>query len=519
MEVKAKVLMSGEVWDKINWFTRNWDKEIGAVGTVEKRKDEHGNGFFYIDKLLFPKQEVGGAHVHIDNSMWEDLIKEHFEDLSKVAFYWHKHPGGCPQHSNVDEEDTFETFMSNEGEREFFVFLQTALKEDKIVTESRIDLRDPRVTILKENIELKYEVSKERKKINDMLNALDEKMETECNKIVEKCVVSPPSKQSNNTLYNQKYYRNCHASLPKEEIDEDTIMALKELFGYEKDYVDNNIVAGVQTGEKDAMSIKVGNGHIKVCCAENMKQKLIDSLSKGPLKEFTGSWKPTPRYSETLGQTTEFYIQPKKCCFDRLTKVMFEEFMVFNEKVIGDVAEVIGISPEELRASAVQNCDESEDEEDWVKQFNKENGYNYGDSPYSKPQEVIGYEDKSMVVEQKGLIAINSEPELVSEILAEIVSDFSINYKDPSGQSLIDEGIVYNLNKKPVGMVYIKNDYSCARIIGEGLVPYVSAILKEYLKSGLVDKDFHWISKISSEVSKNSKEASADDSATRRGTD
>ncbi len=563
MEKKAKVVMSGDVWQKIKWLTENYKNEIGAMGTVKKMKNTDGDGYFYIEKLLFPKQEVGGAHVHIDNNMWADLIKDHYDDLSKIAFYWHKHPGSA-NHSSVDEEDTFETFMSKEGGRKFFIFLQTAIKSDgKIDTETRIDLRDPRVTIQKENIDLTYRTpaeSDEQKKINKLQEELDKlqekvdsKVEKECTSIIEKCVVRP-NHQTQTNCGHFKGYKSVHEEADNDFRDyytnkEDT-EALLALFNMDKNYIDNDIVAGIQTGENDRASFTIGNGHIKCLCAENFKKQLLESCTKGALKEVVGVFKPSAR-SNGL---TEYHIQPTKGNFNKLKAIMTEEFLRINEKVLGDVAEVCGCTVEELAMASKQgqgeldsiedpdpNYNDYTDEEDWAKDFN-------GKSDISRdvktlleycPKEVDNSSNAQFVVEQKTMVAVNNEPDLNAQIMADLSADFDLKYKDYSGTSKTDEAIVYNNKGKGIGMIYINTDYSIARYVGEGLAPYVSTLLTGYTKDKLIDGNQHWIAgyttadeevKSSPTVKKEketlinsgknkSKEALADDSATKRATD
>ena len=49
----AKVVLANEVYKKLVWFTENFDKEIGAIGTVKIRQED-GDKYFYIDNIYFP---------------------------------------------------------------------------------------------------------------------------------------------------------------------------------------------------------------------------------------------------------------------------------------------------------------------------------------------------------------------------------------------------------------------------------------------------------------------------------
>lgn len=138
---KGKIKIAEKPMKIINWFTKkkNYNNEIGALGIGEMR-----DGLLCVDRLVFPKQIVNGAHVHFKPEDWSSIIQElSNEDLSKIIFYWHRHPG-CAKASQGDEEDTFDVFMGEESERNFFGFLQTAEKMNgEIEYEGRIEMRTP----------------------------------------------------------------------------------------------------------------------------------------------------------------------------------------------------------------------------------------------------------------------------------------------------------------------------------------------------------------------------------------
>jgi hypothetical protein len=150
----------------IKWFTESFDKEIGALGIGEMR-----DGELCVDKLVFPTQTVNGAHVHFKPSDWGPILQELTnEEISKIIFYWHKHPGSASA-SQGDEEDTFDVFMDENSERTFFGFLQTAKRPNGTFEyEGRIEMRDPiwaSITDVK------------------LITEEDEEIEEECQKIIE----------------------------------------------------------------------------------------------------------------------------------------------------------------------------------------------------------------------------------------------------------------------------------------------------------------------------------------------
>ncbi len=136
---KAIIRLAEEPMKIIKWFTKNFDKEVGALGIGEMK-----DGELCVEKLVFPTQTVNGAHVHFKPEDWSPIVQElTTEELSKIIFYWHKHPGSASA-SQGDEEDTFDVFMDENSGREFFGFLQTAQKVNGgMEYEGRIEMRTP----------------------------------------------------------------------------------------------------------------------------------------------------------------------------------------------------------------------------------------------------------------------------------------------------------------------------------------------------------------------------------------
>ena len=166
---KPRIILEPKPAKLIRWFTENWDKEIGAMG-VGRIED----GGIIVEKLAFPNQIVNGAHVHFTPEGWTPIIKELTEtELSKIVFYWHKHPDNCPGASSTDEEDTFDAFMAPEAKRKIFGFLQTSLKDTTsgaIVYEARIAIAKP-IRINTTDVELIF--------------MDDDKIRKECEKIIK----------------------------------------------------------------------------------------------------------------------------------------------------------------------------------------------------------------------------------------------------------------------------------------------------------------------------------------------
>ncbi len=144
----AVIKLKEEPFKIIKWLTKNFDKEIGALGV-----GEFVNGELVVERLLFPKQIVNGAHVHFKPEDWGSVIEEcrkieeetGEDPFGKICFYWHKHPDGSATASQGDEQDTFAVFMPEETDREYFGFMQTANQRngDGFTYDARIEMRKP----------------------------------------------------------------------------------------------------------------------------------------------------------------------------------------------------------------------------------------------------------------------------------------------------------------------------------------------------------------------------------------
>ena len=165
---KPAIVLRDKPAKQIKWFTKNWDKEIGALGIGKLY-----NGQIIVEELCFPTQNVNGSHVHFEPSDWGPVMKElPVEKIQKICFFWHKHPDGCPGASQTDEDDTYGAFMTPESGRKFMGFLQTAQKsstDPELIFEARIEIAKPlRASITEVDLvfdELETEIDMECAKI------------------------------------------------------------------------------------------------------------------------------------------------------------------------------------------------------------------------------------------------------------------------------------------------------------------------------------------------------------------
>ena len=169
-KVDAVIRLKEQPFKIIEWFTQNFNHEIGALGVGQIE-----NGELVVEKLVFPKQIVNSAHVHFKPEDWASIVMELTpEELGRIVFYWHKHPDGCSTHSQGDEDDTIDVFMSDEAARPFFGFLVTSrIKGGGMNYDARIELREP----------VLVSITGAR-----MLTDQDREIEKVCKKIVEEKV-------------------------------------------------------------------------------------------------------------------------------------------------------------------------------------------------------------------------------------------------------------------------------------------------------------------------------------------
>lgn len=316
-EHKAKVVLSLEAHRQIEWFTKNFDKEIGAVGNV-KLKTEEGEKYFYVEKLFFPRQKVSGATVHFKPEDWGSLIKnkEFLAVMGDIAFYWHKHPGSAA-HSSTDEEDTFETFMSPEAKRKYFVFLQTANKTNgETDFEARIDLRSPiRTTILDKDIQILYELPPE-----------DKALEETCKKIIEECIIKEVPKPA--VIYHGQ----------NEEAGMNTLRHWQQKMiakGTPDDF-DNNLINGMITSEEEQAKIVMENGQATVYAGHHFNKVMKTALEheQGMLKSIVKKFKVSEENLGTPTHQTKYNLQPGPGQYSNLKDKLKKLFDIYNEAVV-----------------------------------------------------------------------------------------------------------------------------------------------------------------------------------------
>ncbi|KKN57967.1 hypothetical protein LCGC14_0556250 [marine sediment metagenome] len=115
-----KVIFKKEVSDKILWLTQNYEKEISGWLTGEMK-----GSYVYVDNILFPHQEVGGASVDTDGKNLIDLRKEYGDECLRIIGHWHSHNTMSAYWSSTDD-DFMKIYVQP---RDFGLFVVSAVDE------------------------------------------------------------------------------------------------------------------------------------------------------------------------------------------------------------------------------------------------------------------------------------------------------------------------------------------------------------------------------------------------------
>jgi len=347
MEYKAKVVLADDVYRQIMWLTKNFDKEIGAVGSVKVKNDD-GEKYFLVDKLFFPQQKVTGASVEVEPQDWIALYKAiPPKEKSNVRFYWHRHPGSS-NHSHTDEEDTFGAFAAKERLKNYFLFLQTAYSGGAFNHEARIDIASPiRHTILDKDIL----VTKANTKEEDLIVK-------ECQKIIETVIkkVEPVVWKAATTWEDKRTGNICN-------IGQNQLSRYANR-GVGKDILSFNFTSHKQADipDKCKASINFKDGQCTVVAGKWFDGFLKESIKKGILKPVVHRLRQngvevdldTPA-SENF---TTYSIQGFKKGYEELKDTMIETFQDYKEKAIRLIekpADVDNFSEEEEGDEKISN--------------------------------------------------------------------------------------------------------------------------------------------------------------------
>jgi len=323
---KAKIRIAEKPMQIIKWFTKNFEKEVGALGIGEMK-----DGELIVERLVFPQQIVNGVHVHFKPEDWAPIIKElSVEDIGKIVFYWHKHPGSASA-SQGDEDDTFDVFMPADTDRPFFGFLQTATKHSGgMEYEARIEMRTPIFASITDV---------------EIVTDEDDSIEEECQKIIEKSI----------TIGNASASDQPGNGKEKEEIKDDKKIPQVKF--------DKNITYG----EGVMFDVKTKNGQLILTITQYFEDWICSLLEGDELEDLFHEYE-TDIVNEHVSTIT---IHPKK----KKLKDLYKYFKAIDDQMTDNVTI-------ETLESSVTNSGYKDDEEtdNWNKGFNQNwnnRGYNY----------------------------------------------------------------------------------------------------------------------------------------------
>lgn len=153
-EVKIKK----ELEDKLNWFTHNYDKEIGAwlIGKITENK-------IIIEDFLIPHQEVDCASVDTDGKSLVKLRKEYGDKCKKIIGHWHSH-NTMGAFWSLDDESFIEEFSEP---REIAVFIVSSKTDRHLI---RLEINKPlKVSLDKLDYSIAFDNPKLKKELRKII--------------------------------------------------------------------------------------------------------------------------------------------------------------------------------------------------------------------------------------------------------------------------------------------------------------------------------------------------------------
>lgn len=307
------IVLAKEAWKTIEWFTRNYDKEIGAYGIGEVK-----NGELIVEKLVFPEQTVNSVHVHIGVEDMAALVKElDIKEFGKVIFYWHKHPNGSATSSSGDEDDTYDALMDRPHGSKIMGFLVTSLCNGHIEQDCRIEMRKPIISSIPAQTVSMEDVSME-KKCKKIIFEKIEKPALAKEKEKEKAIKLRTNNYNQGTKDQQTFNKNFGFSNLSEKY-------LNKKGNKKATKLQSNVSA-----INEILEVYLANGMATICineCIEDYIESFVQSI------DFL-SCKPVKKY---FGKVIRYYLVPKKDSYKDLKEVMKELYR--DMETMLDVAE------------------------------------------------------------------------------------------------------------------------------------------------------------------------------------
>lgn len=131
IKIKLDVVMKSTFKDKIDWFTNNYDKEIGGfiLGSIGEE--------IVMEDLLIPEQEADSATIDISGKQQILMVKEYGKEVcQRIIGEWHSHHSMSGFWSS-DDEGLIKDWAEP---RDISVFIVSSRKDGHRV---RVEVRKP----------------------------------------------------------------------------------------------------------------------------------------------------------------------------------------------------------------------------------------------------------------------------------------------------------------------------------------------------------------------------------------
>lgn len=261
--MKTTIVLTKKVNQIINWFTLNYENEIGAFGIAKIK-----NGNIIVTKLLFPNQTVNSVHITIKPEDFKPVIAAlKLSELKNLIFYWHKHPNGNATASTIDEKDTFKALMDEStAKRPIMAFLQSAKKNNNnIEYEGLIEIRQPIKATIKDIEVMTEDYSS---------------IESFCKEIIEKHVTKEEIVYKTPAVYNYTNYSGYNRNT---KLNDNYPYNYNDCCLEDKNVFNNN--KNQNTGDLEPIEIIISNGKYIIVYEPEMQDIIEDIITK--LRKFT----------------------------------------------------------------------------------------------------------------------------------------------------------------------------------------------------------------------------------------
>lgn len=131
IEFNHKIVMERKFKDKIDWFSNNYQYEIGGfiIGEITKER-------ILLQDLILPEQQVSSGNIKFEAKNLVKMRKKHGDICLKILGEWHSHNTMGAFWSKTDEDDFINPF--SEG-RDLSIFIVSSEGKHLI----RIELKKP----------------------------------------------------------------------------------------------------------------------------------------------------------------------------------------------------------------------------------------------------------------------------------------------------------------------------------------------------------------------------------------